>query len=90
MSIRKRKCWYSNNCLHCLKRTVPLLVTQYLNPGHHHRDNHNAHLFNSAHSPTGATTLSITTLSLMYNDTQHNSKKRDTQQKGTPYKVVAC
>jgi hypothetical protein len=24
MSLNKSKCWYSNNCLHFLKRTVPL------------------------------------------------------------------
>ena len=24
MSLSKSKCWYSNNCLHILKRTVPL------------------------------------------------------------------
>ncbi len=25
MSLSKRKCWYSNNCLHLIKRAVPLL-----------------------------------------------------------------
>ncbi len=24
MSLSKSKCWYSNNCLHFVKRTVPL------------------------------------------------------------------
>jgi hypothetical protein len=26
MSISKGKCWYSNNCLHFLKRAVPLII----------------------------------------------------------------
>jgi hypothetical protein len=25
MSLSKSKCWYSNNCLHFVKRTVPLV-----------------------------------------------------------------
>jgi hypothetical protein len=30
MSLSKSKCWYSNNCLHLLKRTVPLQETDTL------------------------------------------------------------
>ncbi len=29
MSLSKRKGWYSNNCLHFLKRTVPLTFTDF-------------------------------------------------------------
>jgi hypothetical protein len=30
MSLSKSKCWYSNNCLHFLKRAVPLdYITQH-------------------------------------------------------------
>jgi hypothetical protein len=29
MSLSKSKCWYSNNCLHFLKRAVPLKKSAY-------------------------------------------------------------
>jgi hypothetical protein len=28
MSLSKSKCWYSNNCLHFIKRGVPLLLRE--------------------------------------------------------------